>query len=1124
MALSKKISAMTAAVMLTTTAAAFPPTVVSATTYDDASYASLSSGDVVQIDTFDELCYFSSYVNSGGATEGITWQLTADINAGSYTYNFDEATGLVIASDSDGNSAFCLGSGVSGTNGLSSEIGTVYAASSLTSGVLTTGALPEDAQTGFSMIADSVQFKGIFDGNGYKISGLYGLSAMFGTLKEAEVYNLTISDSYFYNASGDAASVALKSKGTDISYVTVEDTFVGCTNKGNIGGIVACVETSADDSDSAAKVIASQCVGDTVLVNGSDSSYYTGGIIGTTSYMGGGQFTVEFCNNSADIYGGNTRSSGVAGYLAHTFAVKTSLSSGNINSGTFKFHGGGTFVDSYQIPSESEQSVPSASDGGPYFNYITSEQVSSGEITYIMENLRKASDVTTSVHWTQDLANGGMPILSESTDYLVCCSGTGYENGSTDKHTVSGEYVDNGDNTHSYVCANCSVTVTDECDFVDGSCSFCGRIEAPSIVTSFGQSYYQINNYSQLCWFADAVNSGTAKTVNAQIMQDIEADSSVAWVPIGTASAPYSGTFNGQNHTVSGLNVSEGTYVGLFGYTSGANISNFGVENSSVSGTNYVGAFIGTAVNTTVMNCYAYNNTVTCDNTSSGFIATSQGSTVISFSYTNSDKGLLNTGTATIIGCFHSGQSTNGTAVTSEDFSSGYVAYMLKEETVKVGYANEWGQDLRVTGSHPILDNDYEVFCTGDGYDNLPPSDHDCENVVCNSDGTHQYDCAYCMQQITENCRYVDGFCSICGHFDNDTDYIYYKESGTYTLPTPKSSSATEQVIGWISSDGVLYQCGSEVTVSSLMILDKVTLNLNTIGASVRLNSGSTGIKFATAFELNGADYEALDISVGTLICPTDYVTNDSILDYDYFVENEYIALIQDFEDVSFDEITVNDTIYGNTYTGSIININAYNYAREFTGCGFIEVTYSDGSVSYFYASAKSSQSVYTLAVKAFGDRVQTADDVYNNETIALYNDTGDVYYSRYTDGQLDILKRFIDGVVIFNIDLDNQGGADIIIPEEIISFYELAYYGRVDYSNCLISIVGTSEDWRCYIPVTKSTGEVQYQRVSVMINGKRITYANTTDNFEIPVSVVDADSDAVDLFTFDINIVGIEY
>lgn len=69
--------------------------------------------------------------------------------------------------------------------------------------------------------------------------------------------------------------------------------------------------------------------------------------------------------------------------------------------------------------------------------------------------------------------------------------------------------------------------------------------------------------------------------------------------PIGTNTAVFSGTFDGNGNTIAlSINVA-GDYVGLFGYTSGATIQRLTIS-GSVKGSKYVGGVVGYALNTTI--------------------------------------------------------------------------------------------------------------------------------------------------------------------------------------------------------------------------------------------------------------------------------------------------------------------------------------------------------------------------------------------------------------------------------------------------------------------------------------------------------------------------------------------
>lgn len=82
-----------------------------------------------------------------------------------------------------------------------------------------------------------------------------------------------------------------------------------------------------------------------------------------------------------------------------------------------------------------------------------------------------------------------------------------------------------------------------------------------------------------------------------------------SFTPIGE-SAPFTGKFNGNFHTVSGLSVSGKTYGGLFGQTSGATIKNVGVKDGSISAS-IAGGIVGQAANTKLNNVFNDGVTVT---------------------------------------------------------------------------------------------------------------------------------------------------------------------------------------------------------------------------------------------------------------------------------------------------------------------------------------------------------------------------------------------------------------------------------------------------------------------------------------------------------------------------------
>lgn len=102
---------------------------------------------------------------------------------------------------------------------------------------------------------------------------------------------------------------------------------------------------------------------------------------------------------------------------------------------------------------------------------------------------------------------------------------------------------------------------------------------------------YQIATADDLKAFRDKVNGG-ATTACAILTADITLHKSETWTPIGSSSSKnmYNGTFDGQGHTISGLNVNEGSdQAGLFGDTAWSNTSPV-IKNLTIADSSFVTA------------------------------------------------------------------------------------------------------------------------------------------------------------------------------------------------------------------------------------------------------------------------------------------------------------------------------------------------------------------------------------------------------------------------------------------------------------------------------------------------------------------------------------------------------
>ena len=120
-----------------------------------------------------------------------------------------------------------------------------------------------------------------------------------------------------------------------------------------------------------------------------------------------------------------------------------------------------------------------------------------------------------------------------------------------------------------------------------------GGTEGGAVAEKGGTTYTDLHQALEA-----AKNGGTVK-----LLRDVELTDT--WTPVGDSSTPFKGTFDGGGHKITGLKITSGSYIGLFGYVgAGAVIENVKLAGAEVSGTERVGALIGRIVGgATVSNC-----------------------------------------------------------------------------------------------------------------------------------------------------------------------------------------------------------------------------------------------------------------------------------------------------------------------------------------------------------------------------------------------------------------------------------------------------------------------------------------------------------------------------------------
>ena len=189
--------------------------------------------------------------------------------------------------------------------------------------------------------------------------------------------------------------------------------------------------------------------------------------------------------------------------------------------------------------------------------------------------------------------NGKVTVTPGSTIESGTFNGEVINNGTIKGGTFNGEVINNG-------------TITG------------GIFNTPMTGSGTETDPYQISTADQLKLFRDKVNDAKTKEetkICAVLTADIDLKNE-EWTPIGIGNGtrngvpidfPYSGTFDGNGHTISGLNVNyRNKNGGLFCYVMNATIKNLtvagSVTHSSGDGVAY-GGIVGCADSSTIENC-----------------------------------------------------------------------------------------------------------------------------------------------------------------------------------------------------------------------------------------------------------------------------------------------------------------------------------------------------------------------------------------------------------------------------------------------------------------------------------------------------------------------------------------
>ena len=290
--------------------------------------------------------------------------------------------------------------------------------------------------------------------------------------------------------------------------------------------------------------------------------------------------------------------------------------------------------------------------------YILKENITNSIIKEIWQE-NDSTMAKTSVYGSASLKADLIIASGESIDFKNGASITNLDklivedgatiliDGAEHKHNTNGDIIyiwqDDKEHTKEVACKDCPIGyVTKETEAhnynAQGFCTDCDAYQ-PAVLTTdkydidnddSKDKVYEIGNAGELYWFSDKVlnNNDTYGKINVVLTDDIVVNENVLksdgtlnegmyrdWIPIGTFyygknhvpfAAPYSGKFDGQNHTISGLYLKkdDDRSIGLFGCIEDGKIYNVSILDSYFSGATDVGGICGKSHLGTVVNCH----------------------------------------------------------------------------------------------------------------------------------------------------------------------------------------------------------------------------------------------------------------------------------------------------------------------------------------------------------------------------------------------------------------------------------------------------------------------------------------------------------------------------------------
>ncbi|MCL2328855.1 MAG: leucine-rich repeat domain-containing protein [Bacteroidetes bacterium] len=450
------------------------------------------------------------------------------------------------------------------------------------------------------------QFKGVFNGAGYKITGLWidrtiSYVGLFGCAFGATISNVGVEIPEGKEVKGENSVGGLV--GSNHMSTTVTNCYATGNVSGNgaVGGLVGANTNTGPMGSGANRITGCYATGN---VTGND---YVGGLVGSNSNS-----YVTNCYATGNV-SGNEVVGGLVGYsngykwgaaITNCYAIGKVIGENKV--GGFAGEIGTSYINNSLYNYTVNPTLESVGFGSSEWAFGASITTLKIQTTFTERGWNFAADGD----WK--MCPGSYPILQWQpiTDcdnfpvYSPFCGGTGTD---LDPYKI------------------------------------CTAEQLNEVRNYLDKSFILMNDIDLTQFLIDNSNAG------------------LGWLPIGPSTMPFTGNFNGAGHKITGLWMKRTSVLdnGLFGVIEGAIIDNVGISATSIKGLGQVGALAGVSRNSTIKNCYATGNVSGIEIVVGGLVGILiDGSTVTnSYATGNVVSGEGNVGG--LVGCSHNSTIAN---------------------------------------------------------------------------------------------------------------------------------------------------------------------------------------------------------------------------------------------------------------------------------------------------------------------------------------------------------------------------------------------------------------------------------------------------------------------------------